>query len=62
MYLKGKIMNTLELNAMGLAPMTEVEMQEVDGGGILLTLLFFAVTGIIFGLIGYGAARYNSGC
>jgi hypothetical protein len=28
-------MNTLELNKMGLAPMTEFEMQEVEGGNIL---------------------------
>jgi hypothetical protein len=28
-------MNTLELNKMGLAPLTEFEMQEVEGGNIL---------------------------
>jgi hypothetical protein len=26
-------MQTLELNQMGLAPMTEFEMQEIEGGG-----------------------------
>ena len=58
MYLKGKIMNTLELNAMGLAPMTEVEMQEVDGGWFLLAIA--ATILICFG-IGYMIGEMRCG-
>ncbi len=51
-------MNTLELNTMGLVPMTEVEMQEVDGGWFLLAIA--ATILICFG-IGYMIGEMRCG-
>lgn len=44
-------MQTLELNKMGLAPMEEVEMQEIEGGGIkdgLIGVLIDRACDIVF--------------
>jgi hypothetical protein len=55
-------MRTLELNKMGLAPMSEFEMQEVDGGSLLLKILgaALAVAGIVGGGI-VGAIAFGVG-
>jgi hypothetical protein len=43
-------MQTLEHNQMGLAPMTEVEMQEIEGGGFWKWYCIIAAALLVVGI------------
>ncbi|MCU0351492.1 MAG: hypothetical protein MUF43_11820 [Flavobacterium sp.] len=49
----------MELNKMGLAPMEEFEMQEINGGGFLKR--FIPVVGPILGALEVAATAWDCG-